>query len=219
MKEVNKFFGLKEGDIQVCNGWKFECTKVDKELAKKLDSAPCLFGTLTSPTGEVTEYIVKHVFASKLNKIAGVSTSSSIPAKVNNSQVKGENKVISATLSASKQKKRLLKAWRAMLQAHRVYCPEATDIPSSMWEALKEEDNWFNHIEEVKQKEAAEKAKAEAEAKTKAEAAAKKLQNAINELRTMKDNFMSCGMSAEQAEMFVKQNPNYTDEEKAAAFE
>lgn len=218
MKEVSKFFGLKEGDIQVCNGWKFECTKVDKELAKKLDSAPCLFGTLTSPTGEVTEYVEKHVFASKLNKIAGVSSSSNIPMKVDNSQTKGENKVVSATLSASKQKKRFMKAWRAMLQVHRVYCPEATDIPSLMWDALTAEDAWYNKVERIKAQQAIEAAKAEAEAKAKAEAEAKLLQKAVSELQSMVEKFVECGMSYKQAEQLARNNPNYTDEQKEAAF-
>ena len=216
MKEVSKFFGLREGDVQVCNGWKFECIKVDKELAKKLDSAPCLFGTLTSPTGEVTEYINKHVFASKLNKIAGVSSSAIIPAKVDNSQTKGENKVISATLSASKQQKRFLKAYKLCRQASEVY--GLTDVFSGMLEQLQKLDNYVNNCEAIKTQQAIEAAKAEAEAKAKAEAAAKELQKAVAELQSIVKNFVECGMSYKQAEQFAKNNPKYTDEQKEAAF-
>lgn len=171
MKQASKFFGLKAGESQVCNGFRFDCER--KEVLTQ-GAAPTLFGTLTTPAGEVVDYTVKGVFANKLNKIAGVANSVSFPSKVDNSQQKGENKVISATLSASKQKKRLLKAWRAMLQAHRVYCPEATDIPAAMWDALKSEDNWYNHIDAVKAEQLREQMKAEAEAKKKAEEEAKK---------------------------------------------
>ena len=171
MKEVSKFFGLKEGDIQVCNGWKFECTKVDKELAKKLDSAPCLFGTLTSPTGEVTEYIVKHVFASKLNKIAGVSSSSIIPAKVDNSQQRGENKVLTVKQSANKRTKRFLKAYKLCKQASEVY--GLTDVFSGILEQLQVLDEYTIKCETIKAQQAIEQAKADAKAKAKAEAEAK----------------------------------------------
>lgn len=100
-------------------------------------------------------------------------TAVTFTAKVENSQLQGTHKVISVSQSASKQEKRFRKAWKAMLQVHRVYCPEATDIPSAMFEALKQEDNWYRHVEKVKAQQAIEHAKAEAEAKAKAEAEAK----------------------------------------------
>lgn len=199
MKEVNKFFGLKEGEVQVCNGWKFECTKVDKELAKKLDSAPCLFGTLTSPTGEVTEYVEKHVFASKLNKIAGVSSSSNIPAKVDNSQVKGENKVISAALSASKQQKRFLKAYKLCRQASECY--GLTDVFSGMLEQLQQLDYYICRCEGVKAQQLRDKMKAEAEAKAKAKAEAEAEADRIEAQRNMIElAAKNAGISIEEAE-------------------
>ena len=209
MKEVSKFFGLREGDIQVCNGWKFECTKVDKELAKKLDSAPCLFGTLTSPTGEVTEYITKHVFASKLNKIAGVSSSSNIPSKVDNSQAKGENKVVSATLSASKQKKRFLKAYKLCKQASEVY--GLTDVFAGMLEQLQQLDYYTCRCEEVKAQQLRDKMKAEAEAKKQAEAEAKKLAELIKTIKTEQQMLLSYGMSEAQIRTLLEGKFNPTN--------
>lgn len=203
MKEVNKFFGLKEGDIQVCNGWKFECTKVDKDLAKKLDSAPCLFGTLTSPTGEVTEYIVKHVFASKLNKIAGVSSSSNIPAKVDNSQQKGENKVVAATLSASKQQKRFMKAYKLCRQASEVY--GLTDVFSGMLEQLQQLDSYVLRCEGIKKQQLLEQARAEAEAKKQAEETAKKQAELIQTVKNDQQILLSFGMSAAQVRTMLEQ--------------
>lgn len=209
MKEVSKFFGLKEGAVQVCNGWKFECTKVDKELAKKLASAPCLYGTLTSPTGEVTEYVDKHVFASKLNKIAGVSSSSNIPAKVDNSQVKGENKVISATLSASKQQKRFLKAYKLCKQASEVY--GLTDVFSGMLEQLQELDNYTRRCEAVKAQQAREKIEAEAEAKKAAEAKAKKQAELIKTIQAEQQVLLSYGMSEAQIRTLLEGKFNPTN--------
>ena len=192
MKEVNKFFGLKEGDIQVCNGWKFECTKVDKELAKKLDSAPCLFGTLTSPTGEVTVYTEKHVFASKLNKIAGVSSSSNIPAKVENSQQKGENKVVAATLSASKQQKRFMKAYKLCRQASEVY--GLTDVFSGMLEQLQQLDSYVLRCEGIKKQQLLEQARA-----------AKKQAELIQTVKNEQQVLLSFGMSAAQVHTMLEQ--------------
>lgn len=203
MKEVNKFFGLREGDVQVCNGWKFECTKVDKELAKKLDSAPCLFGTLTSPTGEVTVYAEKHVFASKLNKIAGVSSSSNIPAKVENSQQKGENKVVAATLSASKQQKRFMKAYKLCRQASEVY--GLTDVFSGMLEQLQQLDSYVLRCEGIKKQQLLEQAKAEAEAKKAAEEAAKKQAELIQTVKNEQQVLLSFGMSAAQVHTMLEQ--------------
>lgn len=209
MKEVSKFFGLKEGDVQVCNGWKFECTKVDKELAKKLDSAPCLYGTLTSPTGEVTEYIEKHVFASKLNKIAGVSSSSSITSKVDNSQVKGENKVISATLSASKQQKRFFKAYKLCRQASECY--GLTDVFSGILEQLRQLDEYTLRCEKEKAQQARERIEAEAEAKKAAEAKAKKQAELIKTIQTEQQVLLSYGMSEAQIRTLLEGKFNPTN--------
>ena len=215
MKHVDKFFGLKPGETQVCNGFTFVCT--GKKVLTQ-GAAPTIYGTLTTPEGTVVDYTQKGIFANKLNKIAGVANKVVFKSKVDNSQQTGEHKVVSATLSASKQQKRFMKAWRAMLQVHRIYCPDATDIPAAMWDALTAEDAWYNHIEKIKAQQAIEAAKAKAEAEAIAEARAKMLQKAVDELTNMVENFVQCGMSYKQAEELVRNNPNYTDEQKEAAF-
>lgn len=215
MKTVEKFFGLKAGETQVCNGFRFDCVR--KEVLTQ-GAAPTLFGTFITPDGSVTDYTVKGVFANKLNKLAGVANKVVFKSKVENTQQTGVHKVLSATLSASKQQKRFLKAWKLMLQVHRVYNTSATDIPVAMWNALKAEDEWYNNVEQVKAQQAIEAAKAEEEAKLIAEAQAKLLQKAVNEINDMVEKFVQCGMSYKQAEQFVRKNPNYTDEQKEAAF-
>ena len=202
MKEVSKFFGLREGDIQVCNGFVFTCT--GKKVLTQ-GAAPTIYGTLTTPAGEVVDYTQKGVFANKLNKLAGVANSVTFHAKVDNSQQKGENKVILATLSANKQQKRFLKAWRTMLQAHRVYCPEATDIPTAMWEALKAEDNWYNHIDQIKAEQLREQMKAEAEARKAAQEEAKKRAELINTIKNEQKVLFSFGMSEAQVHTMLEQ--------------
>ena len=201
MKEVSKFFGLKEGDIQVCNGWKFECTKVDKELAKKLDSAPCLFGALTSPTGEVTEYITKHTFASRLNKIAGVVSAVTIPAKKDNSQSHGTNKVVQAYQSASKQDKRFRKAYKLLKQASELY--GLTDAFSGMIKQLQVLDSFTINCEKAKAKQAEEARKAE-EAKQAEEARkANELAELIAKMAQERNTLLSYGMSQEQVAVML----------------
>lgn len=202
MKEVVKFFGLKAGETQVCNGWKFECIKVDKELAKKLDSAPCLFGTLTSPDGKITEYLTKHVLASKLNKIAGVNSSSKIPAKVDNSQQNGENKVVHVSMSASKQSKRFLKAYKLCRQASEYY--GLTDIFSGMLEQLQNLDRYVINCERVKTEQAIERAKAEAEVKKQAEAEAKQQAKIAEAAELLIQQAMKNGLTREAAESSLK---------------
>ena len=147
----------------------------------------------------------------------GKGTAAHIPAKVDNSQAHGQHKVLSATQSASKQQKRFLKAYKLCKQASEVY--GLTDVFSGMLEQLQKLDNYVTNCEAIKVQHAIELAKAEAEAKAKAEAAAKKLKDAIIALRRIKEDYINCGMSPEQAETFARQHKNYTDEEKAAAFE
>jgi hypothetical protein len=213
MKTVEKFFGLKVGETQVCNGFVFVCT--DKRVLTQ-GAAPTIYGTLTTPTGEVVDYTQKGVFANKLNKLAGVASSVTFPAKVDNSQQKGENKVVSVCMSKSKQEKRFLKAYKLCKQASEVY--GLTDVFSGILEQLQGLDRYVIGCEQVKAQQAIEAAKAEAEAKAIAETQAKLLQKAVSELHNMVENFVQCGMSYKQAEELVKNNPNYTDEQKAAAF-
>lgn len=202
MKTVEKFFGLKAGETQVCNGFRFDCVK--KEVLTQ-GAAPTLFGTFTAPDGSVTDYTEKGVFANKLNKLAGVANKAVFKSKVDNSQQTGDNKVVYASMSASKQQKRFMKAWRSMLQVHRVYCPEATDIPSLMWEALITEDAWYNKVERIKAQQAVEAAKAEAEAKAKAEAEAKAEADRMEAQRKMIElAAKNAGISIEQAEQNLR---------------
>ena len=213
MKAVKKFFGLNVGETQVCNGFTFVCT--GKKVLTQ-GAAPTIYGTLTTPEGAVVDYTQKGVFANKLNKLAGVANSVTIPAKVENSQQKGENKVTHVSMSASKQQKRFLKAYKYCKQASEAY--GLTDIFSGILSQLQELDSYIVKCEQIKAKQAAEAAKADAEAKAIAEAQAKLLQQAVNELNNMVENFVQCGMSYKQAEELVRKNPNYTDEQKEAAF-
>lgn len=213
MKTVEKFFGLKVGETQVCNGFTFTCT--DKKVLTQ-GAAPTIYGTLTTPAGEVVDYTQKGVFANKLNKLAGVANNVTFPAKVENSQQKGENKVTHVSMSASKQQRRFMKAYKLCKQASEVY--GLTDVFSGILEQLQQLDEYVVKCEQVKAQQAIEAAKAEAEAKAKAEAAAKELQQAVAELQAMVEKFVECGMSYKQAEQFARNNPKYTDEQKEAAF-
>ena len=213
MKTVEKFFGLKVGETQVCNGFVFVCT--DKIVLTN-GAAPTIYGTLTTPEGVVVDYTKKGIFANKLNKLAGVANVVTIPSKVENSQQNGENKVTHVSMSVSKQQKRFLKAYKLCRQASEVY--GLTDVFSGILEQLQELDRYVSKCEKMKAQQAVEKAKAEAEAKAKAEAAAKELQQAVAELQAMVEKFVECGMSYKQAEQFAKNNPKYTDEQKEAAF-
>lgn len=189
MKEVSKFFGLKAGETQFCNGFSFSCIK--KEVLTQ-GAAPTLFGTLTTPAGEVVDYTVKGVFANKLNKFAGVANSVTFPAKVDNSQQKGENKVISATLSANKQQKRFLKAYKLCRQASECY--GLTDVFTGILEQLQKLDEYTIRCEAVKAEQLREQMKAEAEAKKaakKEEAEKKKLAEQILSEYTTLCKFMS----------------------------
>lgn len=199
MKEVSRFFGLREGESQVCNGYTFECVKkvsVDK-------AAPDLYGTLTTPSGEVIDYTKKPIKAHKLNSIAGVAKVESIPAKVDNSQQKGESKVVS--VSSDKLGRHHKKVMKALGDIQSV-------LNNDNITALVH-DVWFMYANEQKAiikaaKERAErlaKERAEAEAakeaaKREAEAAQKaaELEVAINNL------IKYAGMTREQAEAAVK---------------
>lgn len=213
MKEVDKFFGLQVGETQSCKGFVFVCT--DKKVLTK-GAAPTLYGTLTTPSGEVVDYTQKGVFANKLNKLAGVAKSETIPAKVENSQQKGEHKVTHVSMSASKQQKRFLKAYKLCKQASEVY--GLTDVFSGILTQLQELDSFVVNCEQIKAKQAVEAAKVKAEARAIAEAQAKLLQKAVSELQSMVEKFVECGMSYKQAEQLARNNPNYTDEQKDAAF-
>lgn len=213
MKTVEKFFGLKVGETQVCNGFTFTCT--DKKVLTQ-GAAPTIYGTLTTPAGEVVDYTQKGVFANKLNKLAGVANNVTFPAKVDNSQQKGENKVTHVSMSASKQQRRFMKAYKLCKQASEVY--GLTDVFSGILEQLQVLDKYVANCEKVKAQKAVELAKAEAEAKAIAEAQAKLLQKAVSELLGLVEKFVECGMSYKQAEELVRNNPNYTDEQKEAAF-
>ncbi len=164
------------------------------------------FNFLVKETGETgTAYL--EGLTRKVKQVVNVGDKSqtTVPAKANNSQAKGENKVLSVTLSTNKKQKRFLKAWRAMLQVHRIYCPEATDIPTAMWDVLNAEDSWFNHIEEVKKQQAIEKARAEEEAKKQAEEEAKKQAEFIQTIKNEQQVLLSFGMSAAQVHTMLEQ--------------
>lgn len=213
MKTVEKFFGLKVGETQACNGFVFVCT--DKKVLTQ-GAAPTIYGTLTTPEGVVVDYTQKGVFANKLNKLAGVANSVTIPAKVENSQQKGENKVTHVSMSVSKQQRRFLKAYKLCKQASEVY--GLSDVFSGILEKLQELDCYIIKCETAKAQQAIEAAKVKAEEEAIAKKQAELLQKAVSELQNMVENFVQCGMSYKQAEELVKNNPNYTDEQKAAAF-
>lgn len=200
MKTVEKFFGLKVGETQVCNGFVFVCT--DKKVLTQ-GAAPTIYGTLKTPTGEVVDYTQKGVFANKLNKLAGVANVVTIPAKVENSQQKGENKVTHVSISVSKQQRRFLKAYKLCKQASEAY--GLTDVFSGILMQLQELDNYIINCEQVKTKQAIEAAKAEAEAKAKAEAEAKAEAARIEAQRQMIElAAKNAGISIEQAEQNLR---------------
>ena len=201
MKEVSKFFGLQVGETQVCNGFAFTCT-CKKVLTQ--GAAPTIYGTLTTPAGEVVDYTQKGVFANKLNKLAGVANIVTIPAKVDNSQQKGENKVTHVTMSVSKQQKRFLKAYKLCKQASEVY--GLTDVFSGILEQLQQLDNYVTNCEAIKVQHAIELAKAEAEAKAKAEAEAKAEAARIEAQRQMVElAAKNAGISIEEAEKILRE--------------
>lgn len=200
MKTVEKFFGLKPGETQVCNGFVFVCT--DKKVLTR-GAAPTIYGKLTTPEGVVVDYTHKGVFANKLNKLAGVVNSVTIPANVDNSQQKGEHKVVSVSMSVSKQQKRFLKAYKLCKQASEVY--GLSDVFSGILEKLQELDEYVVNCEKVKAQQAIEAAKAEAEAKAKAEAEAKAEADRIEAQRKMIElAAKNAGISIEQAEQNLR---------------
>lgn len=200
MKEVTKFFGLQAGETQVCNGFRFECVK--KEVLTK-GAAPTLFGTFTAPDGTKTDYTTKGVFANKLNKLAGVANSVVFKSKVSNSQQNGEHKVTNVTMSASKQQKRFMKAYKLCRQASECY--GLTDVFSSMLEQLQQLDSFIIHCEEKKAEQLREQMKAEAEAKKAAEEEAKKQAERIETIKNEKQVLFSFGMSAAQVHTMLEQ--------------
>lgn len=214
MKQVEKFFGLKPGETQVCNGFVFVCT--DKKVLTQ-GAAPTVYGTLTTPAGEVVDYTQKGVFANKLNKLAGVANSVTIPAKVDNSQQKGENKVVAVSDNKLARQHRAVMQALATINKVLGYQDSANMAVQASWYEYSKEQHAIAERLRI-EAEAKAKAKAEAEAKAKAEAQAKLLQQAVAELKAMVEKFVECGMSYKQAEQFARNNPKYTDEQKEAAF-
>ena len=144
-------------------------------------------------------YRIEHAGKCKPRTEAGKETSAHIPAKVDNSQAHGQHKVLSATQSASKQKKRFLKAYKLCRQASEVY--GLTDVFSGILEQLQELDIYVSKCEKVKAQQAVELAKAEAEAKAKAEAEAKAEAARIEAQRQMVElAAKNAGISIEEAE-------------------
>jgi hypothetical protein len=199
MKEVTKFFGLREGEAQVCNGYTFECVKkvnIDK-------AAPDLYGKLTTPSGDVIDYTNKAIKAHKLNSIAGVAKLESIPAKVENSQQKGESKVVS--VSSDKLGRQHRKVMRALGDIQNVLNNDNI--------AALVHDVWFMYANEQKAAIKAAKERAERLAKERAEAAAAKeaakreaeAEQKAAELEVAINNLIKyAGMTREQAEAAVK---------------
>lgn len=192
MKEVTKFFGLREGEAQTCNGFMFECVKkVNVEKA-----APDLYGTLTTPNGEVIDYTKKPIKAHKLNSLAGVAKVEIIPAKVENSQQKGENRVVSVSSDKlGRQHKKVMKALGDIQEV----------LNNDNITALINEV-WFMYAKEQKAVIQAAKERAERLAKERAEAeAAKEAAKREAELEVAINNLIKyAGMTREQAEAAVK---------------
>ena len=130
MKEVSKFFGLQVGEVQVCNGFSFECIRKEVLTA---GAAPTLFGTLTTPSGEVVDYTVKGVFANKLNKLAGVASSVTFHANVDNSQQKGENKIVSVSDNKFARQHRAVMQALATINKVLGYQDGANNLIQSAW--------------------------------------------------------------------------------------
>ena len=199
MKEVTRFFGLREGEAQTCNGFVFECTKkVNIEKA-----APDLYGTLTTPAGEVIDYTKKPIKAHKLNSLAGVAKVESIPAKVDNSQQKGENKVVH--VSSDKLGRQHRKVMKAL--------GDIQEVLNNDNICALVNDAWFMYANKQKAVIQAAKERAERLAKERAEAEAAKEAARLEaeaaqkaaELEVAINNLIKyAGMTREQAEAAVK---------------
>lgn len=133
----------------------------------------------------------------------GKETAAHIPAKVDNSQAHGTNKIVFSYQSASKQQKRFLKAYKLCRQASEVY--GLTDVFSGILEQLQALDRYVSKCEKVKAQQAVELAKAEAEAKAKAEAEAKAEAARVEAQRQMVElAAKNAGISIEQAEQNLR---------------
>ena len=197
MKAVEKFFGLKPGETQVCNGFVFVCT--DKKVLTQ-GAAPTIYGKLTTPEGTVVDYTQKGVFANKLNKLAGVASSVTFHAKVDNSQQNGENKVVAVSDN------KLARQHRAVMQAlstiNKVlgYQDNANNLIQSAWYKYSIEQQAIAARLKA-EAEARAKAKAEADAKAKAEAEAKAEVARVEAQRQMIElAAKNAGISIEEAE-------------------
>ena len=197
MKTVEKFFGLKVGETQVCNGFVFVCT--DKKVLTQ-GAAPTIYGTLTTPEGVVVDYTQKGVFANKLNKLAGVANSVTITTKVDNSQNKGENKVVAVSDNKlARQHKTIMHALSTINNVLGYQDAANVAIQSSWYEYAKEQKAIIKRLRI--EAEARAKAKAEAEAKSKAEAEAKAEADRIEAQRQMIElAAKNAGISIEEAE-------------------
>jgi hypothetical protein len=200
MKEVVKFFGLKAGETQVCNGFTFFCER--KEVLCQ-GSAPTLFGTLTTPTGEVVDYTKKGVFANKLNKLAGVACTTTIPTKTDNSQKRGESKVVA--VSDNKLSRQHRAVMHALSTINKVlgYQDGANKLVHSAWYEYSNEQQAI--AQRLKAKAEAEaKAKAEAEVKKQAEAEAKQQAKIAEAAELLIQQAMKNGLTREAAESSLK---------------
>lgn len=131
------------------------------------------FNFLVKETGETgTAYLEGLTRKVKQVVIVGDKSQTKVPAKVDNSQSKGENKVLAVTLSASKQQKRFLKAYKLCKQASEAY--GLTDIFSGILAQLQELDSYILRCEAEKINQLLEQTRLEAEAKKQAEEEAKK---------------------------------------------
>ena len=201
MKTVEKFFGLKVGETQVCNDFVFVCT--GKKVLTQ-GAAPTIYGTLTTPAGEVVDYTQKGVFANKLNKLAGVANSVTFSAKVDNSQQKGENKVVA--VSDNKLARQHRAVMHALSTINKVlgYQDGANNLIHAAWYEYSNEQQAIAERLKI-EAEARLKAKAEAEAKAKAEAEAKAEAARIEAQRQMIElAAKNAGISIEQAEQNLR---------------
>ena len=189
MKTVEKFFGLKVGETQVCNGFVFVCT--DKKVLTQ-GAAPTIYGTLTTPEGVVVDYTQKGVFANKLNKLAGVANSVTITTKVDNSQNKGENKVVAVSDNKlARQHKAIMQALSTINNVLGYQDAANVAVQSSWYEYAKEQEAIIKRL----RIEAEARAKAKAEAEAKAEADRIESQRKMIELAAK-----NAGISIEEAE-------------------
>lgn len=128
----------------------------------------------------------------------------------------GENKTVVSANRIEKKRRSVMKALAVLNDFLGYQDGLSMQVNVAWYEFKAEQERIESEAEAARIKREAERK--EAEAKKQAEAEAKKLQEAIEKLQKMKEDFMQCGMSAEQAETFARQNKNFTDVQKDAAF-